>query len=221
MRALRVAVLALAAMAVAAPSVAQRVDAAFQLCMVGGTCDLEAKAIAEAKGRARREGGRLEITLANGTLVAFDDDPPSGDADLEIALWSYLGNWGELGSHVILQQRYESDECTLVSDATGRRTEIHDLPVPSVDGSYFATVPLLIEGDGGERAQVWSRTRGGYRMEAEIPSDGCAWEWATWTPRGRLRLTCASGGDSCYERRWFRWRKTGCDGPPFQLPTQR
>lgn len=149
----------------------------------------ETKALREAQPRARRDGMRLTIAQANGTLQ-FDD--VAGQKRHR-----YLGPLDNTGLDLVAGWRDGRAHYWLADPASARVLEASALPWPSPDGRLLVMAAPAVGEQGGtldlylHAGPRWSRL---YRLEAPR---GVGFEFLSWRADGaavRLAWTRRSAG---------------------------
>ena len=138
----------------APPSSAASVSAVDSNPQEASPDSIEASGIRASAGRVSRVGSKLLIQLPGGRSVTFtDDSTPDSKSDVH----RYAGYKKEIHSYVVHIVPYEgSHPYLVVDDSTGDSTTVGGMPVPSPDGTRFATASLASpEGDEPGSIEVW------------------------------------------------------------------
>lgn len=150
--------------------------------------EVEARLIAEAAGRARRAGSRLELRVADAGTAAFADREEEGD---EFVRYRYGGWHAQIAHHVVLADFYEGGGVIAVDGRTGRTAELLGLPAVSPDGARLAAANTdLVAAYTGSGLQVWRVLPGGLELEWALEGGG-RWGGAAprWLAADRLAFT--------------------------------
>ena len=104
-------------------------------------------------GRVVRVPGVLRIVPRSGDTVVLRDSITDGDAFIRYVYASYQR---ALDAHVVDVRYYEGGGALVVSDSTGRKTYLADLPRLSPDSVRFAVVSFDLEaGYEPNRVEIW------------------------------------------------------------------
>ena len=146
---------------------------------------MEALIVARATTpKLRRQEGALEFTLADGRLTRFIDD--TGE---DPVLYSYVGFVKSPALHVIEMQFFEGNSFVLVNDATGMKTYVHGLPIPSPCGKRVLATSIDLEAGYGPTAiGIWEKQAHGLEMEYYHSLGSVDWGPASARWHGESRI---------------------------------
>ncbi len=140
--------------------------------------DVEAGLVAEAAGRARRSGSRLELRAADTVIARFADHSGEGE---EFVRYRYGGWIARAAQHVVLVDLHEGAGVLAVDGRTGRTAELLGRPELSPDGARLAAANAdLVAAYTESGVQVWRVTPGGLELEWALDGGG---RWGGSAPR--------------------------------------
>lgn len=151
------------------------VDSSPQVSWSDSIAAVEAAGIRASGGKVARVGSELRIQLADGRSVAFmDDSTPGSKSDVH----RYAGYEKEIRSHVVHVVPYEgSHGYLIVDDSTGDSTAVGGMPVPSPDGTRFATASMASpEGDEPGLIEIWRMAGRKPEKEFVYTTESESWE---------------------------------------------
>jgi hypothetical protein len=134
----------------------------------------EQEILAATKGRVRREGVDLVLTLKDKTVPArFSSNTscPEGEANEENCVeYLLVADLPSRGVYVVQKALYESQDYVVVDAATGRQTLIGIPPQFSSDGKRFIEVGFFHADETDAYAlQIWRREKDGAVLEWKLP----------------------------------------------------
>jgi hypothetical protein len=139
---------------------------------------VEARLVAEAAGRARRSGSRLELRAADTVIAEFADQSGEGE---EFVRYRYGGWLARVAQHVVLVDLYEGAGVVAVDGRTGRVAELLGRPELSPDGGRVAAANVdLVAAYTESGLQVWRVTPEGLELEWALDGGG---RWGGSAPR--------------------------------------
>jgi hypothetical protein len=149
---------------------------------------VEARLVAEAGGRVRRTGARLELRGADTVVAEFTDQTAEGE---EFVRYRYGGWLARAAQHVVLVDLYEGAGVVAVDGRTGRMAELLGRPELSPDGARVAAANAdLVAAYTDSGLQVWRVTAEGLELEWGLDGGG---RWggsaARWLAPDRLAFT--------------------------------
>jgi hypothetical protein len=130
----------------------------------------EREIIAVTKGRARREGGELVLTLKNKPVparLASDTSCPEGEiTEQNCVEYLLVGDLVSRGVYLVQKALYESQDYVLVDMNTGRQTTVGLPPQLSTDGKWFIGVGFFHADENDLYAlEIWRREKDGAVLE--------------------------------------------------------
>lgn len=140
--------------------------------------EVEARLLAEAAGRARRSGSRLELRAADTMIAEFADQSGEGE---EFVRYRYGGWLPRVAQHVVQVDLYEGAGVVAVDGRSGRVAELLGRPEVSPDGGRVAAVNVdLVAAYTESGLQVWRVTPEGLELEWALDGGG---RWGGSAPR--------------------------------------
>ena len=150
--------------------------------------EVEARLVAEAAGRTRRSGTRLELRAGDSVIAEFADQTAEGE---EFVRYRYGGWLARAAQHVVMVDLYEGAGVVAVDGRTGRIAELLGRPELSPDGARVAAANVDLAAaytDSG--LQVWRVTAEGLELEWGLDGGG---RWGAsaplWLAPDRLAFT--------------------------------
>jgi hypothetical protein len=165
-----------------------------------GRCE-EARLIAGRTGLARREAGRLTLTLDDGRRIDVLDRPSAREGDLEVASHALVGVLDAPRLFVVMTTLYEGGALTLFSRASGRRWEVGgSSAVPSPSGARVATWGPW-SGHDDSALEIWRLD--GDLLVLEFKGETGEWwpESIRWIDGSTLEFERASGSPGAPEQK--------------------
>ena len=118
--------------------------------------DDERRAIAGAPPRVSRAPGSLRITARNGHAASLVDAIAHPDSQVVYFYTQFLPS---LDAHLIKAHYYEGWAYALVSDSTGRITDLAEAPVIAPSGGRFVVASLDLDANYNPNTiQIWRMT---------------------------------------------------------------
>lgn len=91
--------------------------------------------------RSRKEGNILYLKLKSGNYVVLADSEDCEYSPNTCNVYHFIDHITERGFYIVEVGYYEGGEYLMISDKTGEKDQIHDLPNISPDRRRFVTVP--------------------------------------------------------------------------------
>ncbi len=140
--------------------------------------EVESRLVAEAAGRARRSGARLELRAADTVIAEFADQTAEGE---EFVRYRYGGWLARAAQHVVMVDLYEGAGVVAVDGRSGRVAELLGRPELSPDGARVAAANAdLVAAYTESGLQVWRVTTEGLELEWGLDGGG---RWGGSAPR--------------------------------------
>jgi len=167
-----------AAMSFAVPHAAGATDSAqiqalAQDAKPSATRAREAAVIATTKGRVRRDGDDLILTLKDKeplTLTTYRTCAGMAATDTSCIDYVLVADLPERGVYVLQKVFYTRTDYALIDAATGRATTLSVFPQFSDDGTRFIVAGFDHADDGDANAlEIWRREKDGAVLEWELP----------------------------------------------------
>lgn len=137
--------------------------------------------------RVTRSGARLRLRLADGRWLSVEDDTP--DDEVLSVVHHFREYLPEIGYFVLHRQFYEGHDYLLVEDSTGRRYELHAVPVVSPDGRRLVTASDGFTGGYVPNVvKIWRLRDGHIELEQAIAPRGWGPSHPEWIDDRTIRL---------------------------------
>jgi len=134
----------------------------------------EREILAITKGRARREGGELVLTVKDKPVpvrLASDTSCPEGETTEQNCVeYLLVGDLVSRGVYLVQKAMYETQDYVLVDMNTGRQTTVGLPPQFSPDGKRFVGIGFFHADEADPYAlEMWRREKDGAVLEWKLP----------------------------------------------------
>jgi hypothetical protein len=159
------------------------------------------------KGRFKRIGRTLTITLENGKSVSLTSSPRETESGFKS--YNYIEFIPRIGQHLVQVQYYEGGSFYLVDAKTGSKTEIGGVPILAPRGNLFACFHANLE--IGSSIEIWRVTGSGFHREWLLEPIEWLPDNITWLNDETIRIDktdvqSGSAGFEVFTRSGEKWK---------------
>jgi len=143
----------------------------------------------ENASRVKRSGAQLLVKLADGRWLTVKNevDPDDKTSVIRYNFRDYLAT---IGYFLLHRRLHEGRDYVMIHGQTGRRYELHDVPVISPDRQRLVTASDGVSGGYSPNAvQIWRMTGTGMELEQTLEPQGWGPSDPQWLDNDTIRLT--------------------------------
>lgn len=169
--------------------------------IASGRSQSEAARILQSKGKAKRDGMRLTLTLAAGRKLTLTDDLACGQLACPPQVFrsfTYQGASPDSKYHVVEQSSDEMTTAIFVADSDGAITDLVGLPKFSPDGTHAIAAVADLEWSAPRRLEVWLLSGASPSVAFSVAADDeddTVYEVVGWSDNDHVRLRRGPWGD--------------------------